>query len=330
LKELLKPKIIKEFYICQEIHRDGNFHLHCYIQLDFIINLTNPNRLDLLNMVTKKVIHGNYQAVRNKDSVIHYLQKNKGPSSLEIFYLEPSKISIKESRKQSIKEAKELQKEDEKKLQLELKQITDEKGFTQALRVFAEKKPELVATKYTSVYNNLKKYSEMKPTTVSPKFTADSFVYPTSLLEWFNNYKNSHTLVLESASGFGKTQGIISLLTANGYTSILRINDINKLTDLRTEHTALILDDLAWDETSRETKINLFDKDSISNIRVLYGTVDIPPDILKIVLTNNRMPIVCEWDPRMIDGIYGSWRYSEAIQRRVRIVTLEKTMIKPK
>lgn len=160
---------------------------------------------------------------------------------------------------------------------------------------FAKKKPDLISSQFSSLYTNLSKYCDVKLKDVEPKYTLDSFIYPNELMEWFNELKTTRTLVLESASGYGKTQGIITLLKHHGY-KILRITDINNLKDIRTEHSALILDDLDWTDIKNVTKISLFDKDSFNNIRILYSTVMLNPNLLKIVLTNNIEPILGEWD----------------------------------
>ena len=54
----------------------------------------------------------------------------------------------------------------------------------------------------------------------------------------------------------------------------------------------MIMDDLDWSKIDRETKINLFDKDTVNNIRVLYGTMDLDPNLLKVVTSNELYPII--------------------------------------
>jgi hypothetical protein len=68
VSKLENQKII-EYLIVQEVHEDGNFHLHCYIELEKRCNFHTANCLDILEY------HGNYQTTKKKESWIEYLLK---------------------------------------------------------------------------------------------------------------------------------------------------------------------------------------------------------------------------------------------------------------
>lgn len=77
--ELLKEKMnirnneIKEYVIGRETHKDGNYHLHCFISLKKKIKW----KKDLFDVVRNNVTyHGNYQACKNRDATIEYIKKS--------------------------------------------------------------------------------------------------------------------------------------------------------------------------------------------------------------------------------------------------------------
>lgn len=70
--ESLKDKFkdnLKEYLIVQELHEDGNLHLHCYVELKKKIDYGSPLCLDF------KGFHGNYQSCKSKENWIQYLLK---------------------------------------------------------------------------------------------------------------------------------------------------------------------------------------------------------------------------------------------------------------
>lgn len=60
---------LKEYLIVQEVHKDGELHIHCYIQLNKKIDYNNPNCLDIIDF------HGSYESMKNKQKTIEYLLK---------------------------------------------------------------------------------------------------------------------------------------------------------------------------------------------------------------------------------------------------------------
>lgn len=103
-----------------------------------------------------------------------------------------------------------------------------------------------------------------------------NFEYPESILNWFNNEKDTKTLFLTDPSKIGKTEGIIALLEK--YNPI-RINNINALKNLTSEHKAIIFDDLNWKNMD-----HLLEKARSSDIRIIYNVVNLPSDLIKAVI----------------------------------------------
>lgn len=94
----------------------------------------------------------------------------------------------------------------------------------------------------------------------------------------------------------------------------LRINDINALKNLKPEHKAIILDDLNWKKVDREVKIELLEKARDSNIKIIYQVVDLPADLIKVVIYNNPQNLKDYWD------------VDPAVNRRIFHVHLDKPL----
>lgn len=253
-----KFSCIAFYAISQEEHADEpekGKHIHAYIEFTKKVNILSAQKLDLVDKVTNKVFHGEYQSVKNKNNVINYVKKD----GIYITNIE-NKLDF----------------------EINLQKICLEKGLFSAMEYFCEKKPELVSSKYNSVKNNLKSFLDLKKQKMTVKYK--DFQYPKELLDWFENEKNTKTLFLTGESGVGKTSGVVSLL--DGYNPLL-IRDINGLKNLKDDNRALILDDLNWANIPREVRIHLFDKDIDSQIRILYAVVDLPATLIKVVTSNN-------------------------------------------
>lgn len=77
---------IKNYIIAQEVHQDGNKHLHVYLHLNKKVDIKNQYGLDLKFFDTgfggdnggindHQTYHGNYQTVRNTIAVMKYVTK---------------------------------------------------------------------------------------------------------------------------------------------------------------------------------------------------------------------------------------------------------------
>ena len=70
--EFMKSKFqnnLKDYLICQEVHKDGGLHIHCYISLFDRINYIDPHCLDIIDY------HGRYEPMKHKEKTIEYLLK---------------------------------------------------------------------------------------------------------------------------------------------------------------------------------------------------------------------------------------------------------------
>jgi hypothetical protein len=256
---------LEKYVISQEEHVDEpekGKHIHAYLEFSRKANILYASFLDLEE--SKKKVHGEYQAVKNKHHVIAYVKK------------EGAYIANFET-------------ETEFKLKLFL--LAKERGLSEAMDYFVKSKPELVSTHFKKISSNLKAFLENIDEKLSPKFT--NYNYPEDLLHWFNFERDEKTLFLTGPSGTGKTEGLINLL--KDFNPIL-ITDINALKDLKSSNKAIIFDDIDWLSIPRETKIHLFDKNRCSNIKIIYQTVKLVPDLVKAVISNNSEDLISVWD----------------------------------
>jgi hypothetical protein len=183
---LNKFDCIDKYIISQEEHADEpekGKHIHAYICFTKKINITCPRKLDLVDPISGKVYHGEYQAVKNQNNVIQYVKKDGNficnfQTALEF--------------------------------EINLQKITLNEGLSKAMEYFCEKKPELVSTRYNLVRSNLKSFLDLKKEKILPKY--NDFNYPEEIQNWFENEKNFKTLFLTGKSGVGKTSSMLALV----------------------------------------------------------------------------------------------------------------------
>ncbi len=278
-----KLQNIEKYVISQEEHADEpekGKHLHVFLELNKKVNITKPSFLDLVDLNSKKNIHGEYQAVKNKHAVIDYVKKDG--NFIANF-------------------------ETETEFKIKLFFLAKEKGLAEAMNYFTEKKPELVCTHFKKIESNLKCFLESLEEKLLPKF--DNYNYPKEILDWFTFEKDEKTLFLTGPSGTGKTEGLIFLL--KDYNPIL-ITDLNALKDLKSDHKAIIFDDVDWSNISREVKIHLLDKNRTANVKIIYQTVKVPSSLVKAVASNNAEDLISIFDR------------DKAIERRIKHVHINQ------
>lgn len=111
----------------------------------------------------------------------------------------------------------------------------------------------------------------------------------------------------------GSYETIKSLPKALRY---LEKEDMIPLKNLKGNHTAIVFDDFKWSKLDVSEKISLFEKKSNRDIKILYESINISKNLIKIVLTNSLSSVFC------------TETYS--LSRRTFIIELEKPLIKEK
>jgi hypothetical protein len=130
-------------------------------------------------------------------------------------------------------------------------------------------------------YNSVKNSSK-----IVPKYCLNDFgVLPKALKDWLNSDRPI-SLLLYGPSGTGKTELAKALMHYKDV-KVIFVRDKQALKHFRFNfHGGIIFDDIGVDELSREELIHLFDTDNPSQIRILYGFVDLPANLYKIFTTN--------------------------------------------
>ena len=72
--KILEKVELTEYLICQEIHADGGYHLHCYLKFNRKLDTKNSRFFDV--MYYSQRYHPNVQKVKNVHSLWSYLKKD--------------------------------------------------------------------------------------------------------------------------------------------------------------------------------------------------------------------------------------------------------------
>ena len=205
------------YYIVQELHEDGNPHLHAYVEVKKAVDYSNSKCLDFLEN------HGNYQTVKNKLHWLNYVFKTDEPEKRDLSPLSSFDIQ------------KELQsisshiKRDSKKANLELLETAMKEGGPAALLEGGEislynykklksnlleyksdlRKKEIEAFyKDPSLMNHEKKnFWYYGPSRVGKTTFARRTYYPFYLKshnKFWGDYEGQKTVILEDLGLFGK------------------------------------------------------------------------------------------------------------------------------
>ena len=67
---------MKEYCMVYEKHEDGSPHTHIYLELKKKLTTRNANYFDLPSEPEGQIVHGNYQGVKSKASVLEYIMKD--------------------------------------------------------------------------------------------------------------------------------------------------------------------------------------------------------------------------------------------------------------
>ena len=265
-------KVVKEYIVARETHTDGNYHIHVYLNLNYRLNFSSPTELDFYEKLENRVIHGNYQSVKNRTELIKYLTKE------DDYFIHPSDLNSNITQKR------------ETLLDM-LYKIAKTEGLESAMKLLEQFSPTLIPTKYISIKKNLQAYLKDKENRLETRFNYDSFNFPKEFTDWYNNEKDTKTLILNGKSGTGKTESLIPFLTSKGLNPIL-IKDLNRLRYLKSTNKAISLDDVDLSYLSTEALITLLDKTRDSEVRVLYDIVKITRDVIKTMTTNHLDKII--------------------------------------
>lgn len=93
----------------------------------------------------------------------------------------------------------------------------------------------------------------------------------------------SKTLYIDGEPGTGKSALIQQILEGEG----LVVRDVNQTKDFDPKkHKRIIFDDTSVKYLNREEIISVVEPDNNKTINVKYGTVEVPPNIITIFISN--------------------------------------------
>lgn len=241
---------IRYALIAQEKHKDGDLHLHAYIEYVKKLNIRDPKHFDLGDC------HGNYQKPDNIEAVINYCKKENS-------FKEFGTRLLNQTTSQDIPDIYQLARE-----------LSRKKYFMECLR---KKIPFQYAKE---AWNDCDLFTINEDPEIG-KIRSDL-----SELKWEEIENPRKSTVLIGPSGIGKT----SWCKRECPKPALFVTHMDTLRQFKpNEHKCIIFDDMSFLHVPREAQIHITDKDDSRAIHVRYGIAEIPKGTPKIFTANNEI-----------------------------------------
>lgn len=312
LETALNTYGIKDYLIVKEKHSEDEdssktayknesteYHIHVYLNTLRKANITNAERLHLKS--GGAVFKGNYQSSKKPLDTLNYcLKHNPDASKGEIIYSKD--IGLRISKNGTIQCFETM-----------IIQMAKMGNVEEAMAKLEIERPKDFLKNHMRIEKSLRDL-RMKSLGAVSKYTALDFELPTDLENAIDiSIKENKTLIVSGSPGAGKSKYFeFRLLDKN----VLIVNNVDALRFFRAGyHLTILYDDCDFSKCSREDLIKLLDSSDGTTHSIKHGTVSIPPNIPRYVLTN-----------KTLEGLLGFLAEDKAIKRRLKFYNLPDGM----
>lgn len=256
LDNISKVYPIKYYIIAQELHQDGNKHIHCYLKLEKKANFRDNRKYDIV--VDNTTYHPKIEGCRSPKSVIKYVTKDgnylTNMSNTSIDEMVEDKVKVKELYKQARTEA-------------------SNGDLEKAFLTLSNPKCARDLTLYgPTIEKNL---HALIPKTNNILYDISKFTVPFT-------WDKSKTLIIHGTTNCGKSSLASALLP-----KALFVRHMDRLRDYNSgNYEGIIFDDMSFKHIPRDGQIHLVDTAFDSDIHIRYGTAFIPKGTPRIITTN--------------------------------------------
>ena len=303
LKIILGVWMIKSYLICSEKHTEESSnnienHIHAYIITKKRTEIKNPKKMHLIENGLE--IKGNYQAARNGKKITDYILKDVFDTTDE------SKIIFSKDLSERMTLEGILE-----NYELTMIRLAKKGNVAAAMKVLEDCNPMTYMKSHMAIEQSLMKLYA-KERGLQAKFKLSEFELPAEMQKAFFQEKlGGKTKAIVGFPGTGKTQFIKSYLKEFGRIHPLIVTHLDGLRNFsELLHKAIIFDDCFFlsEGGNRERIIKLLDSEDEADIRVLHGSVRIPQNTPRFLLTN-----------RSLQDLLGVFASDSAVTRRIEV-----------
>jgi hypothetical protein len=258
---------LKRYVIAQELHIDGEPHLHCFVLLDKQFYDATMKKLDLIQF--DQTYHGNYQAVRSKAATIEYCLKSPR-------FIASSDVMI------DFKKGKYPDAVYEQAAHFAIGGNVDI-----AVKLFCTNIPKKkVASQLVSFRKAITQLAKefQQPARLS-KFEPEQFITHFPLNQALTDDKK--VTWVYGPPGTIKTQYVMTILEKVLKINVLFVDNPNGLAAFDPKvHQVIVFDDIPMANLKREQLISLIDKEIPRTAKILYSVVTLPEFTGRVIICN--------------------------------------------